>query len=160
MKFAQFQGLSKQKFKRRTGMSHQAYYVIVNEVKEQEKNKNKPGRTCKLSVEEQVLVTIQYWREYRPYFQIGVDWDVSESTVCRIVHKVENILIKSKKLSLPGQKELRKLADPSMVLVIDVMESPIEKPGLFHSKNIQNAIKTILTFSFCLGHIVKPCISI
>ena len=59
MKFAQFQGLSKQKFKRRTGMSHQAFYVIVNEVKEQEKNKKKPGRTCNLTVEEQVLVTIQ-----------------------------------------------------------------------------------------------------
>lgn len=39
MKFAQVQGLSKQKFKRRTGMSHQAYYVIVNEIKEQEKKK-------------------------------------------------------------------------------------------------------------------------
>ncbi len=46
-------------------MSHQAFYVIVNEVKEQEKKKKKPGRTCNLSVEEQVLVTIQYWREYR-----------------------------------------------------------------------------------------------
>lgn len=54
MKFAQFQRLSKQKFKRRTGMSHQAFYVIVNEVKSQEKNKKKPGRTCNLSVEEQV----------------------------------------------------------------------------------------------------------
>ncbi len=31
----------------------------VNEVKEEEKNKKKPGRTCKLSVEEQVLITIQ-----------------------------------------------------------------------------------------------------
>ncbi len=40
-------------------MSHQAFYVIVNEVKSQEKNKKKPGRTCNLSVEEQVLVTIQ-----------------------------------------------------------------------------------------------------
>ncbi len=44
MKFAQFQGLSQQKFKRRTGMSHQAFYVIVNEVKSQEKSKKKPGR--------------------------------------------------------------------------------------------------------------------
>ena len=147
MKFAQVQGLSKQKFKRRTGMSHQAYYVIVNEVKKQEKNKKKPGRTCKLSVEEQVLVTIQYWREYRPYFQIGVDWDVSESMVCRTVHKVENILIKSGKLSLPGQKELRTLSDPEMVLVMDVMESPIERPtkgqkGFYSGKNKKHTLKT------------------
>ena len=40
-------------------MSRRAYYVIVNEVKSQEKNKKKPGRTCKLTVEEQVLITIQ-----------------------------------------------------------------------------------------------------
>ena len=59
MNFVQFQRLSKQKFKRRTGMTSQAFYVIVNEVKEQEKNKKKPGRTCKLSVEEQVLMTVQ-----------------------------------------------------------------------------------------------------
>jgi hypothetical protein len=44
------------------------------------------------------------------------------------VHKVENLLIKSGKLSLPGQKELRKLSDPETVLVIDVMESPVERP--------------------------------
>ena len=147
MKFAQFQRLSKQKFKRRTGMSHQAFYVIVNEVKSQEKNKKKPGRTCNLSVEEQVLVTIQYWREYRPYFQIAVDWEVSESTIFRTVHKVENILIKSKKLALPGQKELRKLAEPEMVLVIDVMESPIERPtkgqkGFYSGKSKKHTLKT------------------
>ncbi len=147
MKFAQFQRLSQQKFKRRTGISRQAYYVIVNEVKSQEKNKKKPGRTCKLTVEEQVLITIQYWREYRPYFHIGVDWEVSESTVCRTVHKVENILIKSGKLALPGQKELRKLSDPEMVLVIDVMESPIERPtkgqkGFYSGKSKKHALKT------------------
>ena len=53
---------------------------------------------------------------------------MSESTVCRTVHKVEDLLIKSKKLALPGQKELRKLSDPDTVLVMDVMESPVEKP--------------------------------
>ncbi len=80
-------------------------------------------------------------------FQIGVDWDVSESTVCRTVNKVENISISSKKLALPGQKELRKLADPSMVLVIDVMESPIERPskgqkGFYSGKSKKHTLKT------------------
>lgn len=147
MKLAQIKRLSKQKFKRRTGMGRQTYYVIVNEVKEQEKNKKKPGRTCKLTVEEQVLMTIEYWREYRPYFQIGVDWGVSESMVCRTVHKVENILIKSGKLALPGQKELRKLSDPEMILVMDVMESPIERPtkgqkGFYSGKSKNHVLKT------------------
>ncbi len=147
MKFAQARELSKPKFKRLTGMSPRTYYVIVNVVKKQEKNKKKPGRPCSLSVEEQVLMTIQYWREYRPYFQIGVDWKVSESMVCRTVHKVENILIKSGKLSLPGQKELRKLSDPEMVLIMDVMESPIERPikgqkGFYSGKHKKHTLKT------------------
>ena len=41
MKFAQARELSKPKFKRLTGMSPRTYYVIVNVVKKQEKNKKK-----------------------------------------------------------------------------------------------------------------------
>ncbi len=54
-----FRDYQAQKFKRRTGMSRQTYYVIVNVVKEQEKKKKKPGRPCTLTVEEQVLMAIQ-----------------------------------------------------------------------------------------------------
>ncbi len=67
--------------------------------------------------------------------------------VCRTVHKVENILIKSRKLALPGQKELRKLSAPEMVLVIDVMESPIERPTkgqkeFYSGKSKKHTLKT------------------
>lgn len=125
MKFTQTKGLCPKKFKRLTGMSRRTFNLIVNIIKEYETNKKKPGRPCTLIPEEQVLITIQYWREYRTYFHIGADWGVSESMVCRTVHKVENLLIKSGKLALPGQKELRKLSDPETVLVMDVMESPV-----------------------------------
>ncbi len=128
MKFAETHRLCRKKFKRLTGMSRRTFYLIVNVIKEYEEKKKKPGRPCSLSSEEQVLIAIQYWREYRTYFHIGGEWVVSESTVCRTVHKVENLLIKSKKLALPGQKELRKLSDPDTVLVMDVMESPVERP--------------------------------
>lgn len=54
--------------------------------------KKKPGCPAKLNLEDQVLVALQYWREYRTYFHIASDWGVSESTVCRVVHKVETTL--------------------------------------------------------------------
>ncbi|HYN44399.1 MAG TPA: IS5 family transposase [Candidatus Limnocylindrales bacterium] len=147
MKFTQTKSLSKNKFKRLTGMSRQTYHVIVKVIKEQEINPKKPGRPCTLSPEDQVLIAIQYWREYRTYFHIGVDWGVSESTVCRTVHKVENLLIKSGKFALPGQKELRKLSDSETVLVIDVMESSIERPskgqkGFYSGKQKKHTLKT------------------
>ena len=147
MKFTQTKRLSKNKFKRLTGMSRQTYHVIVKVIKEQEINKKKPGRPCILSLEDQVLIAIQYWREYRTYFHIGVDWGISESMVCRTVHKVENLLVKSKKLALPGQKELRRLSDPETVLIMDVMESPVERPkkgqkGFYSGKQKEHTLKT------------------
>jgi hypothetical protein len=147
MKFAETNRLCRKKFKRLTGMSRRTFYLIVNIIKKYEKKKNKLGRPCRLIPEDQVLIAIQYWREYRTYFHIGCEWGVSESMVCRTVHKVENLLIKSGKLSLPGQKELRKLSDPDTVLVIDVMESTIERPkkgqkGFYSGKQKEHTLKT------------------
>ncbi len=64
------------------------------------------GGQPKLSVEDQLLIALEYWREYRIYFHIGQSWRIYESTVCRIVHRVEDKLIKSRKFSLPGKKAL------------------------------------------------------
>lgn len=51
-----------------------------------------PGRPAALAVEEEILVTLEYWRESRTYFHISTDWGVSESTGCRIVHRVDRAL--------------------------------------------------------------------
>jgi len=74
------------------------------------------------------LLTLEYWREYRTYFHIGKSWGIEESTVCRIIQKIENMLIKSGKFSLPGKKKLI-LADYCVqVVVVDATESQIERP--------------------------------
>ncbi len=72
---------------------------MVRLVKAEAKKKKKPGRRTKLIIEAQILVTLQYWREYRSFFQISKDWKIAESTVYRLVKKVENILIQSRKFS-------------------------------------------------------------
>ena len=41
-----------------------------------------------LTLEEQVLVALEYWREYRTYFHRGTNWGVSGSTICRIVTNI------------------------------------------------------------------------
>ncbi|AUB42306.1 Mobile element protein [Nostoc flagelliforme CCNUN1] len=56
-----------------------------------------------------------------------MDWGLSESAVCRTVYKIENILISSRKFSLPGKKELLKMSSHEDLVVMDVMESPIER---------------------------------
>ena len=118
-------------------------------VKDKEVGKKKPGRPPELRIEEQVLIALEYWREYRSYYHIGLDWGVSESTVCRTVHKVENILIRSRKFSLPGQKSLLNFSLDADLIVMDVKESPIERPQkhqkrFYSGKQKEHTLKTQL----------------
>lgn len=52
----------------------------------------KRGGQCKLSVEEQLLLVLEYWREYRTQFHIATSWGMSESAVCRLIHSCRNFI--------------------------------------------------------------------
>lgn len=64
------------------------------------------GRPSTLSPADQLLLALMYWREYRTEFHIGLTYGVSESTMCRTIQKIENILIRSGQFRLPGKKAL------------------------------------------------------
>ena len=124
---------------------------MVRIVRAKEKQKKKSGRPPKLRIEDRILLTLQYLREYRTYYHIGIDWKISESNTYRIVLKIENILIQSGKFSLPGKK---KLLDPSLdedLILMDVMESPIERPKkhqkkFYSGKQRQHTLKNQIVF--------------
>lgn len=147
MKIEKAKQLTSKKFKRMTGVSRQTFELMVGLVKTDTQKKKKPDRRPKLIIEDQVLMVIQYWREYRTYYHIGLDYGLSESAVCRIVFKSENILIKSRKFSLPGKQELWKMSSGEDLVVMDVTESPIEKPHkgqkrFFSGKLLVHTLKT------------------
>ena len=83
MKIEKAKQLTARKFKRMTGVSRQSFELMVDLVKASEKNKKKPGRRSKLIIEEKVLMVIQYWREYRTYYHIGLDWGLGASRFCK-----------------------------------------------------------------------------
>ncbi|MFN9173046.1 MAG: IS5 family transposase [Synechocystis sp.] len=149
MKYCQARKLSANRFKRLTGVQKTTFKQMVELVKNEEKKKKKVGCPCKLRIEEQVLMTLQYLREYRTQYHIGTDWGVSESTVCRTTQKIENILIRSRVFNLPGKKELRQKETEEKVVVMDVTESPIEKPkesqkSYYSGKQGEHTLKTQL----------------
>ncbi len=127
MKLEKIKKFKPEKFQRRFGVKKETYNLLVEIVKKAQNNQ-KRGRKSKLTVEEQVLVTLEYLREYRTYFHISDDWNVSESTVCRTVHKIEKILLNSGYFSLGGKKELGKKDNGINAVLIDVTETPIERP--------------------------------
>src|SRR5262245_27291586 len=128
MTYEQLQALELAEFKRFTGVQRATFEKMGAALGEHERHKKKSGRPPKLALADQVLVALQYWREYRPYFHIAVSWQLSEAAVCRIVHRVEDILIKVPEFHLPGKRKLCDGGTQFEVIVIDATESPIERP--------------------------------
>lgn len=73
-------------------------------------------------------MTLEYLREYRTYFHIAQSWGVNESTAYRLIRKIEDCLMDSGAFSLPGKKKLLEPNHEIEVVVVDVTESPIERP--------------------------------
>ena len=104
MTYEQIKDLKAEDFKRLCGVHRQTFDKMLAALEEREKLKKKSGRPAKLSCQDQLLVALQYWREYRTYFHIAISWGISESDVCRIIHRVEKALIESPDFHLPGKK--------------------------------------------------------
>lgn len=128
MTYEQIKDLRPTEFKRLCGVHCQTFERMVEVLQPQLERTGKRGGQAKLSVEDQLLIALEYWREYRTYFHIGNSWGIHESTVCRIVRKVEDTLIKSGLFRLPGNKQLTQPGYEWKVLIVDVTESPIERP--------------------------------
>ena len=128
MTYEQIKDLKPNAFKRACGGHPQTFEKMLHVLQEYGQKKIKPGRPAKLSLEDQLVMTLQYWREYRTYFHLGLSWGVAESVVCRTVQRMENLLIKSKAFHLPGKKTLSTGGTQFEVIVVDVTESPIERP--------------------------------
>lgn len=128
MNYQQIQELSSQDFKRFTGIQKSTFEMMLKALEKNDVSNSNAGRPPKLNRAEQLLIALQYWREYRTYFHIAQDWSISEATVCRIVKRVEQALLESGSLRIPGKKHLIKGYQTPKVVLIDVTETPIERP--------------------------------
>jgi len=91
------------------------------------KKHSKGGRPPKLTLEEQLLMTLKYLRQYVTQKELAYEFEVGEATVHDTIEWVENTLVKDEKFKLPGKKAL--LEDESIeVILVDVTECPIERP--------------------------------
>jgi Helix-turn-helix of DDE superfamily endonuclease len=127
MTYEQVKDLKPSQFKRLCGVQPETFEQMVRVVHEA-RTEQGIGRPSKLSLPDQVLMTLEYWREYRTYFHIAQSWGVNESTAYRIIRRVEQELTDSKIFGLPGKKSLLESNMALEVVVVDVMETPIERP--------------------------------
>jgi hypothetical protein len=123
-----YKNLSDDKFRRLTGIKRKTFEKMLEILNDKETEKNKLGaRPNKMTLEERLLMWLEYIREYGTYFHIATKHKVSESTCFRNCVWIEDILIKSREFKLPNKKEFVNNLDIEVV-VVDASESPIQRP--------------------------------
>jgi hypothetical protein len=116
--FKQLFGVKSDTFKKMSGILQKEYVKMHKQ----------GGSPPKLSVEDKLMITLKYLREYRTMEHIGFDYGVSKSTVCESIQWVENTLKKDGAFKLPGKKALEEAPAALEYAVIDVTESPVQRP--------------------------------
>lgn len=128
-KYEKLKQLPPEQFRRLTGVKPETFSEMVNIlVTVQNSRYRKAGRKGELTIEDKLLMALEYLREYRTYFHLGCSYGLSESACYRACRWVEDTLIKSGKFSLPGKKALLKSDMEYEVILIDAAETPIERP--------------------------------
>ncbi len=129
MKYEMLKGYSNTKFRRITGVKRETFQKMVDILQRAYAEKHRRrGRTPKLSIEDLLLATLEYLREYRTYAHIAASYGIAESNIYRGIKWVENTLIRDGTFSLPGRKAPLKSDIEYEVVLVDATESPIERP--------------------------------
>ena len=145
MKWEHVKDLSEERFRRETGIKKATFEKMIEVLIEAQARKNRRGgRPNKLSMNDRLLMALEYLREYRTYNSISISYGLSESNTFETIRWIEDTLIKSKLFHVPGKKAL--LSDNEFqVVLIDASESPIERPKKNKNSSTQEKRNAILS---------------
>jgi hypothetical protein len=131
MKYTDISHFKPSKFKRLVGVNRTIFDLMVIHLKEYKlSRRNHPsrGRQPKLCVEDELLMMLMYYREYRTFFHVGASYGISETQCWRIVTQIESVLLTSNLFHIPGKKALHNTVNSFEIVVVDVSEHPVERP--------------------------------
>lgn len=129
MRWKNIRKLQGDQFRRVTGVKKTTFIKLTELLRPKWILRRKSGGPApKLGLENQLLLTLSYWRNYGTLLETGTKFSVSETSAWRIYRWIEENLKNEKILHLPGKKQLLLGKDKYEVVVFDVTESPIERP--------------------------------
>ena len=127
MKYEKLIRYSDSEFKRLVGVPRPLFQEMVDVLAYAETLKRKSGRPHSLSLENQLLLTLNYLRVYSTQLELSAHYNIAESNVNRTIKKVENALMKSNRFTLPKRQPLEGGEEFNWV-IIDATETQIERP--------------------------------
>ncbi|WP_245808068.1 transposase family protein [Deinococcus hopiensis] len=116
--------MNRKQFRRRTGACPETFAEMEEVLTHREGRKKKSGRPAALSVAEQLLRTLEFWREYRTFAHLGDDWGVHETTV----ERVEAALIANARFQLPKKRVFQEAQLVYSIVAVDAAEVACERP--------------------------------
>ena len=129
MKSDQIKDVSDDQLRRLTGVKRKTFEKMIEIWREADLGKKiRGGRKNKWSIENQLLMALEYIREYRTDFHIANSYGVSESAAYKAVRWIEDTLIKHPNFALPGRKAFLKNDMEYEIVLVDACETPIERP--------------------------------
>jgi Helix-turn-helix of DDE superfamily endonuclease len=144
-KYDTVKSLTDSNFRRLTGVKRATFETMLSVLTaEIEQIKRIKGRPSALTVADQLLMMLEYNREYRTYFHISQSYQVSEPTAFRLISRAENLLIKSGKFSLAGKKALLDSQIDYEIVIVDATETKIERPQKNKNGTIQPRKNSII----------------
>jgi hypothetical protein len=116
-------------FKRLYGVKPDTFEKMLSVLqKEYSSLHRKGGKPPKLTAKNKLYITLKYLREYRTMDSIAAEYGVCKGTVCLSIQWVEDTLVKDGTFALPGKKALKRISPSIQYIVVDVTESPINRP--------------------------------
>jgi hypothetical protein len=153
--YDQVKDLPAPRFKRLTGVQPETFHEMLALLKRAWRDF---GRPPKLMREDQLLLALCYWRQYRTLAHLGATFGVSEPTAWRTVRRVEDTLLRSGQFSLPGKRVLeRSPAGTFATVLLDATETEIERPK--KSNDATTAARSGATVSKPNSLPTKPVVS-
>lgn len=124
MKYKKLKKMKDGKFKRTVGIPKVLFELLVNilEVPFMEKHK-RGGRKPKLDIEDILLMTLTYYRDYSTFFKLGMMFGIDEANAFRWEKWCESLLIEI----FSGLIDIRQL-DENGEQLVDVTECTIQRP--------------------------------
>jgi|SRR6185437_1862905 len=129
MEIQGFEGVPDGTFRRLTGVRKRTFSEMAVVLGNAEAFHNaRGGQPNHLAVETRLLMTLEYWREYRTYLHIGHSDGMSDRTAYRNIRWCEDARITRGALPLPGKQALVKRDMHDKSVLIDATETPVARP--------------------------------
>jgi hypothetical protein len=116
-------------FKRLYGVTPDTFTKMLSMLqKEFEVLHRNGGKPPKLTSEDKLYITLKYLRQYPTMDSLAAEYAVCKGTVCLAIQWVEDTLAKNGAFALPGKRALKRKSASIQYIVVDVTESPINRP--------------------------------